>query len=136
MKTKRIKRQERKKQARGKKHNGTIRHVQAEDGDAREDNLHAEVTHIRPRKDIEEMKQALRMRDSELKEVRTTFEKGKDRLVDQIIDLSDKFAEVNDVVAKVHTRTGGSSHLSSRKEHCLSTRTAERSASRTSADHL
>jgi len=57
-------------------------------------------------KDLEEIKQALRMRDSELKEVRTNFERGKDRLVDQIIDLSDKFAEINDVVAKVHTENG------------------------------
>ena len=86
-------------------------------------------------KDIEEMKQALRMRDSELKEVRTTS-KRKDRLVDQIIDLSDKFAEVNDVVAKVHTENGRLKSLVESKEHCLSTRTAERSASRTSADHL
>lgn len=57
-------------------------------------------------KDMDEIKQALRLKESELKDVRTNFEKGKDRLVDQIIDLSDKFAEINDVVAKVHNENG------------------------------
>lgn len=57
-------------------------------------------------KDLDEVKQLVRLRESELKEVRTNFERGKERLVDQIIELSDKFAEINDSVAKMAHENG------------------------------
>lgn len=57
-------------------------------------------------KDLEELKQAIRLKESEIKEMRTNFDKGKERLVDQIIDLSDKFADISDMVAKVHHENG------------------------------
>lgn len=57
-------------------------------------------------KDISDMKALVRLRESELKDVRTNFERGKERLVDQIIELSDKFAEISDMVAKVHSENG------------------------------
>ena len=56
--------------------------------------------------DIQELKGVLSRKDGELKEVRTNFERGKDRLIDQIIDLSDKFADINDSVAKMAHENG------------------------------
>ena len=57
-------------------------------------------------RDVEELKAMIGRKDGELKEVRTNFERGKDRLIDQIIDLSDKFAEINDTVAKMAHENG------------------------------
>lgn len=56
--------------------------------------------------DIQELKGMILRREGELKEVRTNFERGKDRLIDQIIDLSDKFADINDTVAKMAHENG------------------------------
>lgn len=46
-------------------------------------------------KEVEETRGHMLQKDGELRELRTNFERSKDRLVDQIIDLSDKFAEIN-----------------------------------------
>ncbi len=44
---------------------------------------------------MNELKEGLKTKDSEIKETRTNFERSKERLVDQIVELSDKFAELN-----------------------------------------
>lgn len=46
-------------------------------------------------KEVEETRGHVLTKDGELRELRTNFERSKDRLVDQIIDLSDKFAMIN-----------------------------------------
>ena len=46
-------------------------------------------------KEVEDTRNHVNSKDGELREVRTNFERSKDRLVDQIIDLSDKFAMIN-----------------------------------------
>ena len=45
--------------------------------------------------EVQELKQVLRSREEETKGLRTNFDRSKDRLVDQIIELSDKFADIN-----------------------------------------
>ena len=46
-------------------------------------------------KELDDHKNHVVSKDGELREIRTNFERSKDRLVDQIIDLSDKFAAIN-----------------------------------------
>lgn len=46
-------------------------------------------------KEVDDTRNHVMSKENELKEVRTNFERSKDRLVDQIIDLSDKFAQIN-----------------------------------------
>lgn len=46
-------------------------------------------------REMNELKDGLKTKDSEIKETRTNFERSKERLVDQIVELSDKFAELN-----------------------------------------
>lgn len=46
-------------------------------------------------REINEMKDSVKGKDDEIKETRTNFERSKERLVDQIVELSDKFAELN-----------------------------------------
>ena len=46
-------------------------------------------------REINELKDSAKGKDDEIKETRTNFERSKERLVDQIVDLSDKFAELN-----------------------------------------
>ncbi len=45
--------------------------------------------------EVEEMKRSVRTKDEEVRTVRVTFDRSKERLVDQIIELSDKFADIN-----------------------------------------
>ena len=45
--------------------------------------------------EVGELKKAVRNKDSEVSGMRTNFDRSKDRLVEQIIDLSDKFADIN-----------------------------------------
>ncbi len=46
-------------------------------------------------KEVGEHKQLTKSREDELREARANFERAKERLVDQIVDLSDKFADLN-----------------------------------------
>ncbi len=46
--------------------------------------------------EVEELKRTFHIKDEEVRTVRTTFDRSKERLVDQIIELSDKFAEINE----------------------------------------
>jgi len=45
--------------------------------------------------EIKALKNVITSKDSEVKGVRTNFERSKERLIDQIIELSDKFADIN-----------------------------------------
>ncbi|MFQ5620435.1 MAG: hypothetical protein ACE5FT_01170 [Candidatus Nanoarchaeia archaeon] len=45
--------------------------------------------------ELEEVKRQLKMKDDQNHQARGNFERSKDRLVEQIIDLSDKFADIN-----------------------------------------
>lgn len=45
--------------------------------------------------EIKALKNVVTGRDNDLKGVRTNFERSKERLIDQIIELSDKFADIN-----------------------------------------
>ncbi len=42
--------------------------------------------------EVEEMKRSVRTKDEEVRTVRVTFDRSKERLVDQIIELSDTYA--------------------------------------------
>ncbi len=46
-------------------------------------------------RELNDVKLALKSKDSEINESRANFERSKERLVDQIVELSDKFAELN-----------------------------------------
>lgn len=45
--------------------------------------------------EMDEMKRTVRTKDEEVRTVRVTFDRSKERLVEQIIELSDKFADIN-----------------------------------------
>ena len=45
--------------------------------------------------EVDDLRRVMYGKDKEMKETRTNFEKSKERLVDQIVTLSDKFADVN-----------------------------------------
>lgn len=65
--------------------------------------------------EVSELKKALRQKDGHVHELRNGFDRSKDRLVEQIIDLSDKFAEINqkmlDMAAENATLKVGGSKL-------------------------
>lgn len=46
-------------------------------------------------KEMEDLKKNLSIKDGEISEARTNFDRSKERLVDQIIELSDKFATIS-----------------------------------------
>jgi len=64
--------------------------------------------------DVTDMKNLLSRKDGEMREVRTNFERSKERLVDQIVELSDKFAGIHQEVMSVAHENG---KLKGRIEH-------------------
>lgn len=54
-------------------------------------------------RDVDDLKNLLSRKDGEVREVRTNFERSKERLVDQIVELSDKFAGIQqDIMSVAH----------------------------------
>ena len=52
-------------------------------------------------KEVSDIRSELAKRDDELNRTRDSFEKSKERLVEQIIQLSDKFAEINQMMLDI-----------------------------------
>jgi len=54
-------------------------------------------------RDVDDLKNLLSRRDGELREVRTNYDRSKERMVDQIVELSDKFAGIHqDIMSVAH----------------------------------
>lgn len=54
-------------------------------------------------RDVDDLKNLLSRKDGELREVRTNYDRSKERMVDQIVELSDKFAGIQqDIMSVAH----------------------------------
>ena len=54
-------------------------------------------------RDVQDLKEMINGREGELREVRTNFDRSKERMVDQIVELSDKFAGIQqDIMTVAH----------------------------------
>ena len=62
-------------------------------------------------KELTDIKGSLGKKEDEVVEIRTNFEKSKERLVDQIIELSDKFAGINQKMLDIAHENAKMKHL-------------------------
>lgn len=54
-------------------------------------------------RDILDLKNLLARKDGDLREIRTNYDRSKERMVDQIVELSDKFAGIQqDIMTVAH----------------------------------
>lgn len=54
-------------------------------------------------RDVDDLKNLLSRKDGEIREVRTNYDRSKERMVDQIVELSDKFAGIQqDIMSVAH----------------------------------
>lgn len=51
--------------------------------------------------ELSALKKVINTKENETKEVRSNFERSKERLIDQIIELSDKFAGMNSQIMEI-----------------------------------
>ena len=67
-------------------------------------------------KEIVDLRGSVVKRDDEIDKIRTNFEKSNERLVDQIIELSDKFAGINQKMLDIAHENAKLKHLIGHKK--------------------